>query len=78
MANCDSPDDKICIVEAALFAQKAKLNPSVQMGRIEALEKGMAMCPLRRVDLVVLPKGVAAAVVEKALFQDGDHVTFIA
>ena len=46
MANCDSPDDKIRIVEAALFAQKAKLNPSVQMGRIEALEKGMAMYPL--------------------------------
>ena len=48
----------------------------MQMGRIEALEKGMAMCPLRRVDLVVLPKGVAG--VEKALFQDGDYVTFIA
>ena len=53
MAGGANPDYKISIVEAALFARKVKLNPSVQMGHIKALEKGTAKYPLRRVDCKV-------------------------
>ena len=42
MARGSSPAYKITIVEAALFARKAKLNPSVQMGHIKALDRGTA------------------------------------
>ncbi|KAK2180984.1 hypothetical protein NP493_417g02026 [Ridgeia piscesae] len=48
-----NPDYKISIAEAALFARKGKLNPSVQMGHIKALEKGTAKYPLRRMDYKV-------------------------
>ena len=52
-------DFKVCIVEAALFARKAKLNPAVQMAHIKALEKATAKYPLRRVDCKVfsIPRG---------------------
>ncbi|KAK2193302.1 hypothetical protein NP493_16g12037 [Ridgeia piscesae] len=40
MAGGSTPAYKITIVEAALFARKAKLNPSVQMGHIKALDRG--------------------------------------
>ena len=50
MAAGANPDFKIRIDEAALFARKAKLNPSVQMGHIKALEKATAKYPVRRVD----------------------------
>ena len=59
MADGNAPDYKITIVEAALYARKAKLNPSVQMGHIKALEKGTAKYPMRRVDCKVfsIPRG---------------------
>ena len=59
MADGNAPDYKITIVEAALYARKAKLNPSVQMGHIKALQKGTAKYPMRRVDCKVfsLPRG---------------------
>ena len=59
MADGNAPDYKITIVEAALYARKAKLNPSVQMGHIKALEKGTANYPMRRVDCKVfsIPRG---------------------
>ena len=59
MASGSTPAYKITIVEAALFARKAKLNPSVQMGHIKALERGTAKYPMRHVDCKVfsIPRG---------------------
>ena len=59
MATGANPDFKIRIDEAALFARKAKLNPSVQMAHIKALEKATAKYPVRRVDCKVfsIPRG---------------------
>ena len=59
MADGGDADFKVCIVEAALFARKAKLNPAVQTAHINALEKATAKCPLRRVDCKVfsIPRG---------------------
>ncbi|KAK2187695.1 hypothetical protein NP493_156g00009 [Ridgeia piscesae] len=59
MADGADADFKVCIVEAALFARKAKLNPAVQMAHIKALEKATAKYPLRRVDCKVfsIPRG---------------------
>ena len=59
MATGANPDFKIRIDEAALFARKAKLNPSVQMAHIRALEKATAKYPVRRVDCKVfsIPRG---------------------
>ena len=53
MAGGDEPDYKIRIFEAALFAGRANLNPTVQMHHIKALEKGTVEYTLRRVDCKV-------------------------
>ena len=59
MAGGANPDYKVRIVEAILFARKAVLSPTVQMGHIKALAKGTAKYPLRPVDCKVysIPQG---------------------
>ena len=52
-------DYKIQIVNAALFAKKATLNPTVQMAHIKALEKSPVKYPMRSVECKVysIPAG---------------------
>ena len=59
MAGGQTPDYRVQIVDAVLFARKALLSPTVQMAHIQALEKGTAMYPIRPVDCKVyfIPQG---------------------
>ena len=53
MAGGQSPDYKVQIVDAVLFARKAVLSPTLQMAHIKALEKRTAKYPIRPVDCKV-------------------------
>ena len=59
IAGGQTPDYKVQIVDAVLFARKAVLSPTVQMAHIKALEKGTAKYPIRPVDCKVysIPQG---------------------
>ncbi|KAI0242984.1 hypothetical protein LSAT2_009527 [Lamellibrachia satsuma] len=59
MAGGPNPDYRITIVNAALFAKKATLNPTVQMAHIKALERSTVKYPMRSVDCKVysIPAG---------------------
>ena len=59
MAGGPNPDYRITIVNAALFAKKTTLNPTVQMAHIKALERSTVKYPLRSVDCKVysIPAG---------------------
>ena len=59
MAGGPNPDYRIAIVNAALFAKKATLNPTVQMAHIKALEESTVKYPMRSVDCKVysIPAG---------------------
>ena len=59
MAGGQTPDCKVQIVDAVLFACNVVLSPTVQMAHIKALEKGTAMYPIRPVDCKVysIPQG---------------------
>ena len=53
MSGGANTDYKVHIVNATMFARKATLKAVVQMAHIKALDKGMAMYPLRSVDCQV-------------------------
>ena len=65
VAGGNDPGYKINIVEAAVFARKATLNLTVQLGHAAALEKGKMKYPLRCVVCKVssIPQGVMTCLI---------------
>ena len=56
-------DGKVNIDDVSLFVRKVKVNPSVQLGHIKALERTTAKYPIKRVETKVfsIPKGNLSA-----------------
>ena len=52
-AGADPTVPKVKIIQAVLYVRKTKLNPTVQMAHLKALEKGTAKYPVRRIDCKV-------------------------
>ena len=59
MASGQTPEYKVQMADAVLFARKAVLSPTVQMAHIKALEKGTDKYPIQPVDCKVysIPQG---------------------
>ena len=60
---CLMGDGKVNIDDVSLFVRKVKVNPTVQLGHIKALERTTAKYPIKRVETKVfsIPKGNLSA-----------------